>query len=187
VAQTNTFVEEAIAAGYGVFGLIRGDREAGSRFNLTTQGITGSFIALLSIVFVLCTIPLLFEVQGFALHSLAAMALTFVLQLACAFASLAQAKRLDGLTAYLVADNWSAFYVNIIALTLLLMGFDGGLLSVVLDVITLVLAMNIARHLIGLVGWQIATFVIAQLVSQLAAELLVPILLPLPDLSAVSS
>ena len=182
--QTNTFFSEAVAAGYGVFGLLTGDREVRRHFNPTATGLVGSFIALLAIVGFLCALPLLLELRGFALHSLAAMGLTFVLQVACAFISLLQARRLDGFTAYLVADNWSAFYINIIALALMFSGLDGGLLGIVLDVVTVLMAMNIARWLIGLTGWQIATFVVAQLVSQVAADLLVPIVLPLPAINS---
>jgi hypothetical protein len=113
------------------------------------------------------------------------MGLTFVLQVGCAIIALMQMRRLDGFTSYLVADNWSGFYVTIVALALSFSGLDGTVLGIALDVVTLLVAMNIARLLIGLTGWQVAIFVIAQLCSHLAGELLVPLLLPLPDLSPV--
>ena len=53
--QTNSFLSEAIAAGYGVFGLLTGDRAVRSHFNATGQGLLGSFIALLMVVGLLCS------------------------------------------------------------------------------------------------------------------------------------
>jgi hypothetical protein len=185
VPQTTSFLNEAIEAGYGVFGLITGNPEVPRRFNATAQGLAGSFIGLLAVVALLCGLPLLFELRGFALHNLAAMGLTFVLQMGCAVIALWQMQRLDGFTPYLVADNWASFYVTIVALALSFVGLDGAVLGIALDVVTLLLAMNIARLLIGLSGWQIAIFVIAQLCSHLAGDLLVPLLLPLPG--AISS
>ena len=48
--QQSTFAEEMMAAGRGVIGLLTGDRQAGSYFDLSNRGLAGSFIALLLIL-----------------------------------------------------------------------------------------------------------------------------------------
>lgn len=184
MAEQQTFLGEAIAAGYGVFGLVVGDREVRRNFNVSRPGLLGSFVALLLVVGFLCALPMLFELKGFALRGLASMGLTFALQMGCAAIALWQAKRLDGFISFVIADNWASFYVTIVALAIGFTGVPGGVVSVGLDILTLVLAMNIARLLIGLTGWQIAIFVIAQLCSHLAGDMLVPLLLPLPAVSS---
>ena len=55
--QQSTFIEEMMAAGRGVIGLLTGDRQAGSYFDLGQRGLLGSFIALLLITALNAVLP----------------------------------------------------------------------------------------------------------------------------------
>jgi len=59
VAQQSTFLEELMAAGRGVIGLLIGDRRSGSYFDLSQRGLAGSFIAFLAVTGLNAVLPVI--------------------------------------------------------------------------------------------------------------------------------
>ena len=59
MAQQSTFLEELMAAGRGVIGLLIGNRQAAGYFDISRRGVAGSFIALLIAVTVAAPPPIL--------------------------------------------------------------------------------------------------------------------------------
>jgi hypothetical protein len=76
--QQSTFIEEMMAAGRGVIGLLTGDRQAGSYFDLGQRGLLGSFIALLLITALNAVLPI---ILGDETESITRGVLTVVLTL----------------------------------------------------------------------------------------------------------
>jgi hypothetical protein len=185
--QTTNIWSEAVSAARGVAGLIIGNREAPARFDLTGRGLATSFIAVLLAMTLGLGVQMLFGLHGQVLRSVAALLLLSALQIGCSAIALWQAKRLDGLVPYLVADNWASFYITTISLVLHLVGIGDEFTGFPIGVLTVVLAVNIGRLVVGLAPLQVAMFVVAQVVGYLIGLFLVPLLLPLPALTALSS
>lgn len=183
--QAKSFWNEAVAAARGVGGLIVGDREVARRFDLTTHGLAGSFIALLVVMGIGAGLPLLLGYQGLVLRAVSIFAISFALQVGCATVALLQARRLDGFVPYLVADNWASVYVTLAGLVLSLVGVPNEIVGFPVGVLMVVIAVNIGRLIIGLPPLQVAMFTVAQVVGYLLGGLLVPYLLPAA--AAVSS
>jgi hypothetical protein len=180
-----SFWNEALAAARGVGGLIVGDRTVPGRFNLTAQGLAGSFIALLLVMAAGAVLPLLLGEKGFVLRMVFIFGMTFVLQVGCAALALLQARRLDGFLPYLVADNWASVWVTLGGLILSFMGVPNAIIGFPIGVLLVVIAVNIGRLVVRLMPLQVAMFTIAQVVGYLLGGLLVPYLLPAA--TAVSS
>jgi hypothetical protein len=185
VPQAKTFWSEALTAARGVGGLIVGDRAVSGRFNLTAQGLVGSFIALLLVMTAGALLPMLLGEKGFVLRMVLIFGLSFLLQAGCAALALLQAKRLDGFLPYLVADNWASVWVTLGGLALSLIGLPNEVIGFPIGVLLVVIAVNIGRLIVKLLPLQVAMFTVAQVVGYLLGGLLVPYLLPVS--SAVSS
>jgi len=185
VPQAKSFWSEAVAAARGVGGLIVGDREVAGRFNLTPQGLAGSFVALLIVMGVGAGLPLLLGYQGLVLRAVVIFAVSFALQIGCAALALLQAKRLDGFVPYLVADNWASVCVTVAGLVLSLLGVPNEIIGFPVGVLMIIIAVNIGRLIIKLPPMQVAMFTVAQVVGYLLGGFLVPYLLPAA--TAVSS
>jgi len=122
-----------------------------------------SMIAILVVTGVVLMVLFLYGVQvGFS---------AFVLR---------QVNRLDGLVPYLVADNWATFFVTIASTIVGIFGPAANFMLVVAAVLVLVIEINIARLIVTLSRWQIAMFLVAQIVGILIGLLIMGAIFPLP-------
>jgi hypothetical protein len=181
VPQHPTFIEELMAAGRGTLGLFVGNRQAGAYFDFSRRGLVTSFIALLLVTLLNVTMPTIMGVENESIAQNAAIvAILFLLQLAVAAIALRQLKRLDGFVPYLVADNWTTFFLTLISTALVAAGITSDFSLVVIGVVVILIEVNIARFIVTLSPMQIAIFLIAQLVGVAVGLLLIGFLFPLP-------
>jgi hypothetical protein len=179
--QQSTFVEEMMAAGRGVIGLLTGDRQAGSYFDLSNRGLAGSFIALLLITALNAVLPIILGSEGDSItRGVVTVVLLFALQLGFSVIVLRQVNRMDGLVPYLVADNWATFFLTLISAALAAAGLANDLTLIVLGVVVIIVEVNIARLIVTLPPLQIAMFLIAQLVGVSIGLAVIGFLFPLP-------
>ncbi len=182
MAQQSTFLEELMAAGRGVIGLLIGDKRAGGYFDYSQRGLIGSFIAFLAVTGINATLPMVLGVRdaGGIARSVLMVAILFALQLAFSAIVLRQLKRMDGLIPYLVADNWATFFLTLISGALAAAGVDGDPVLIVLAIVVIVIEVNIARLIVTLSPLQIAMFLIAQLVGVSIGLAIIGFTFPLP-------
>jgi hypothetical protein len=179
--QQSTFVEEMMAAGRGVIGLLAGDRQSGSYFDLSDRGLAGSFIALLLVTALNAVLPIILGSEGESIaQGVITVALLFVLQVGFSIIVLRQVNRLDGLVPYLVADNWATFFLTLISTAVAAAGLANDFTLIVLGIIVIIVEVNIARLIVTLPPLQIAMFLIAQLVGVSIGLVLIAFLFPLP-------
>ena len=183
MAQQSTFLEELMAAGRGVLGLLMGDRRAGSYFDFSRRGLAGSFIAFLAVTALNAVLPVVLGVKepGGIARGVLMVAILFAMQLAFSAIVLRQLKRMDGLVPYLVADNWATFFLTLISAALAAAGVDGDAVLVVLAIVVIVIEVNIARLIVTLSPLQIAMFLIAQVVGVSIGLAIIGFTFPLPD------
>jgi hypothetical protein len=181
VAQQSTFIEEMMAAGRGVIGLLAGDRRAGSYFDLGQRGLAGSFIALLLVTALNAVLPIILgsEQESIA-RGILTVTLLFVLQIGCSIIVLRQVNRLDGLVPYLVADNWATFFLTLLSAALAAAGFANDFTLIILGVVVLLVEVNIARLIVTLPPLQIAMFLVAQLVGVSIGLVVLGFVFPVP-------
>jgi hypothetical protein len=186
VAQQSTFLEELMAAGRGVIGLLIGDKRAGGYFDYSQRGLVGSFIAFLAVTGVNATLPVALGMRdaGSIARSVLMVAILFALQLGCSAIVLRQLKRMDGLVPYLVADNWATFFLTLISGALAAAGINGDPVLVVLAIVVIVVEVNIARLIVTLSPLQIAMFLVAQLVGVSIGLAVIGFAFPLPPAAA---
>jgi len=182
VAQQSNFIEELMAAGRGVFGLLIGDRRAGTYFDFSQRGLAGSFIAFLAVTGLNAVMPVVLGLKdsGGIARGVLMVAILFALQLGFSAIVLRQLKRMDGLIPYLVADNWATFFLTLISGALAAAGIDGDPVLIVLAIVVIVIEVNIARLIVTLSPLQIAMFLIAQLVGVSIGLALIGLAFPLP-------
>jgi hypothetical protein len=182
LAKQSTFIEEMMAAGRGVIGLVIGDRQAGSYFDFSRRGLAGSFIAFLLITGLNAVLPLVLGDRdpGGIARSILMVAILFAMQVAFSAIVLRQIKRLDGLVPYLVADNWATFFLTLISAALAAAGLSGDPVLIVLGIVVLVVEVNIARLIVTLSPLQIAMFLIAQVVGVSIGLIVIGFTFPLP-------
>lgn len=182
MAQQSTFIEELMAAGRGVFGLLIGNRKAGTYFDFSQRGLVGSFIAFLAITGLNAVLPMVLGIKesGGLARSILMIAILFVFQLGFSAIVLRQLKRMDGLVPYLVADNWATFFLTLISGALAAAGIDGDPVLIVLAIVVIVIEVNIARLIVMLSPLQIAMFLIAQLVGVSIGLAIIGFTFPLP-------
>jgi hypothetical protein len=181
--QQSTFIEEMMAAGRGVIGLLTGDRQSGSYFDLGQRGLLGSFIALLLITALNAVLPIILghETESIA-QGVVTVVLMFGLQLGFSIIVLRQVGRMNGLVPYLVADNWATFFLTLISAALAAAGLANDFTLIVLGVVVIIVEVNIARLILTLPPLQIAMFLIAQLVGVAIGLALLGFLFPIsPD------
>lgn len=176
----SNFVQEVADAFRGVLGLVVGDREAPRRFNLSTEGLIGSLIALLLITGLSDYLPVLLGRPGAMFRSFASDTVLTALQWGCSALVLRQVGRSDGFVPYLIADNWATVFITIAITTFQLVGGGGDVLSLGVIVLLLVVAVNIGRLVVGLPALQVATLVIAQLTGAAIGILAIGMLFPIP-------
>ena len=182
MAQQSTFIEELMAAGRGVFGLLIGNRQAGTYFDFSQRGLAGSFIAFLVVTGLNAALPVALGMKdsGGIARSILMVAILFAFQLAFSAIVLRQLKRMDGLIPYLVADNWATFFLTLISGALAAAGVDGGPGLIVLAIVVITIEVNIARLVVTLTPLQIAMFLIAQLVGVSIGLAIIGFTFPLP-------
>ncbi len=186
--QQTTFVEEMMAAGRGVIGLLTGDRRAGSFFDLSHRGLAGSFIALLLITALNAVLPIMLGREGDSItRGVFTVALLFVLQVGFSVIVLRQVNRMDGLVPYLVADNWATFFLTLVSAAIAAAGLANDFTLIVLGVVVIVVEVNIARLIVTLPPLQIAMFLIAQLVGVSIGLAMIGLLFPLPPEAAAAA
>ena len=179
--QQSTFAEEMMAAGRGVMGLLVGDRQAGSYFDLSNRGLAGSFIALLLITALNAVLPIVLGSESESIaRNVLTVVLLFVLQIGFSIIVLRQVNRMDGLVPYLVADNWATFFLTLVSAALAAAGFANDFTLIVLGVIVIIVEVNIARLIVTLPPLQIAMFLIAQLVGVSIGLAVISFAFPLP-------
>ena len=170
-----------MAAGRGVMGLLVGDRQAGSYFDLSNRGLAGSFIALLLITALNAVLPIVLGSESESIaRNVLTVVLLFVLQIGFSIIVLRQVNRMDGLVPYLVADNWATFFLTLVSAALAAAGFANDFTLIVLGVIVIIVEVNIARLIVTLPPLQIAMFLIAQLVGVSIGLAVISFAFPLP-------
>ena len=181
-----------LAAGRGLLALIVGDRRASSHFVFSPRGLAGSFIAFLAVTAVNASLPVLLGFSGPGVsitRSVIMVVVLFALQIGFAAIVLRQLKRLDGLLPYLVADNWSTFFITLGSSLLAVLGLANDLAIVGIGILVIIVEINIARLIVTLSPLQIAMFLIAQLVGVSIGLLLLGMLFPLSpeELEAIAA
>lgn len=170
-----------MAAGRGVIGLLTGDRQAGSYFDLNNRGLAGSFIALLLVTALNAVLPIILGNGGDSIaRGVITVALLFLLQIGFSIIVLRQVNRMDGLVPYLVADNWATFFLTLVSAALVAAGLANDFTLIVLGVVVIIVEVNIARLIVTLPPLQIAMFLIAQLVGVSLGLVLISFLFPMP-------
>ncbi|MDB5561964.1 MAG: hypothetical protein JWN11_1382 [Hyphomicrobiales bacterium] len=164
----STFLDELTRAARGCVALLVGDKRAAGYFDFSQRGLAGSFIAFLLATAFSAYLPDLLHAPNGGLPTWKALlvaALLFALQIGFSALALRQIKRLDGLVPYLVADNWSSFFISIGSSLLAAFGFGGDFGIIIVGLLVLVLEINIARIIVTLSPWQIAMFLVARVVG----------------------
>lgn len=190
--RQSTIIEELTAAARGVVALIMGDRQAARFFDFSPRGLAGSFIAFLAITGINAALPFALGMNGPAAsiaRSVVMVTILFALQIGFSAIVLRQLKRLDGLVPYLVADNWSTFFITLGSTALALTGLAGDLTLIAVGILVIVVEINIARLIVTLSPLQIAMFLVAQLVGVSIGLLLIGVMFPLSpaDLEALAA
>lgn len=183
MAATTTLIDEAVSAARGCFGLLVGDRRAAHHFDFSRRGLAGSYIAFLLAGLLNAYLPILLGRGDDGLPASRALIMVAVIyagQVGFSVIVLRQLKRLDGLVPYLVADNWTTFYLTIVSALLTVVGFGGDLALIFLAILIMVLEVNLARLIVTLRPLQIAMFLIAQIAGVLLTLLIIGMIIPLP-------
>ncbi len=183
--RSNDIWNEVASAARGVVALVIGDRRANGYFDFSDRGLVGSFIAFLVVALLNTAVPLLLGVPGTSgtvFRAIATVIIVLALQIGAAALVLRQLKRPDALVPYIVVDNWATFYLTIATTLLGLVGAGGELMFIVTGIVIIIIMINIARLILTLTPWQIASFLVVQLVSGVIALFVVSAVFPLsPD------
>lgn len=180
--RSNDIWNEVASAARGVVALVIGDRRANGYFDFSDRGLVGSFIAFLVVALLNTAVPLLLGVPGTSgtvFRAIATVIIVLALQIGAAALVLRQLKRPDALVPYIVVDNWATFYLTIATTLLGLVGAGGELMFIVTGIVIIIIMINIARLILTLTPWQIASFLVVQLVSGVIALFVVSAVFPL--------
>lgn len=178
----NDIWNEVASAARGVVALLMGDRRAASYFDFSERGLVGSFIAFLVVALINTAVPLLLGVPGMSgtvFRAIATVCIVLALQIAAAAIVLRQLKRSDSLVPYIVVDNWATFYLTIATTLLGLVGLGGELVFIATGIVIIIIMINIARLILTLTPWQIAAFLVVQIISGIVALFVVSAVFPL--------
>jgi len=179
-----TIIEELASAARGVAALIVGDRRAVSYFDFSRRGLAGSFIAFLVATVFSAYVPLIGgsgQDGQISTGRLLLMAVfLFGVQIGFSALVLRQLNRLDGFVPYLVADNWATFFITAISTVLNAFGLAGDFALIAIGILVLVVEVNISRLIVTLSPWQIAMFLVAQLVGVAIGLIVIGLVFPLP-------
>jgi len=182
--QPTTIIDELLAAARGVAAIITGDRRAPGYFDFSQRGLAGSFIAFLLATALSAYAPLIGGDAGSGALPPGRLILTalflFAIQVGFSALVLRQLNRLDGFVPYLVADNWATFFLTAASSLVTLLGLNGDLIVVVVGIVVLVVEINTARLIVTLSPWQIAMFLVAQLVGVAIGLIIISFFMPMP-------
>lgn len=181
--KPTTIIEELTAAARGVGAIIAGDKRAATYFDFSLRGLAGSFIAFLVVTAFSAYVPLVTGGADPQLPTgrLLLMALfLYAVQVGFSALVLRQINRLDGLVPFLVADNWATFFVSIASTIIGVFGPAANFMLVIATLLVLLIEINIARLIVTLSRWQIAMFLVAQVVGVLIGLLIMGAIFPLP-------
>jgi hypothetical protein len=148
--RSNDIWNEVASAARGVVALVIGDRRANGYFDFSDRGLVGSFIAFLVVALLNTAVPLLLGVPGTSGTVFRAIA-TVIIVLA----------------------------LQIGAAALGLVGAGGELMFIATGIVIIIIMINIARLILTLTPWQIASFLVVQLVSGVIALFVVSAVFPL--------
>jgi hypothetical protein len=189
--RPTTLFEEMISAARGVAAVIAGDRRAPAHFDFSRRGLAGSFIAFLAGMVLNAYLPSLSSDPNYtalpATRLLTVSAVLFAAQIGFSALVLRQLNRLDGFVPYLVADNWTTFFVAALSSLLALLGLSSDFVVVIVGLATLVIEINIARLIVTLKPLQIAMFLIAQIVGVAIGLIVIWQIFPSSDLVAAGT
>ncbi len=181
MAGQSTFVEELMAAGRGVFGLLVGDKKAGSFFDFSRRGLYGSLVAIVLIIALGAALPLILSSDHDPFGASAVqLAIIYAAPVLFAVLVLRQNKRMDALVPFLVGYNWANFFATLILAALFAAGIGGGLPVVIIGIALIVVEVNIGRFVMTLAPLQIAALLVAQIVGICLASLLLLWMFPPP-------
>lgn len=176
-----SFLEELMAAGRGVFGLLIGDRQAGRYFDFSRRGLVGSYIAFLIVAAIGTYLPILVSKEhDSAIVGVAQLAIIYGIQVGCAAIVLRQIKRLGALVPYLIADNWADFFLTLVLGAILAAGIGSDIVTIVFGIVLIIVEVNIGRIVMGLAPLQIAMLIVARIVGALIAVGIIFLTFPVP-------
>lgn len=170
-----------MAAGRGVIGLLTGDRQAGSYFDLSQRGLAGSFIALLLIVTVSSVLPVVLGIEPFSIaEQFILNVIAYGLEIGFTVVVLRQNGRMDGFVPYVIVSNWVSFFVGLVSVAIAAAGIENGFTQIILLVAATFLLVNVCRIIVTLAPLQIAMLLVAQLVALALFFGIAALLFPLP-------
>lgn len=193
--QPTTLLDELISAARGVAAILVGDRRAPGYFDFSTRGLVGSFIAFLAAATINAFLPDnapppsasdAVIVIGPSAQLLLTAAL-YAVQAGVATLVLRRLKRQEAFVPYLVASNWSSFYLSAAAMLLRVAGVADEPALIFLGIVVIVLEINTARLILTLTPRQIAAFLLLQVLAFIiVAFVLASLFLP-SDLTTAAS
>ena len=188
MANSRTFIEEALSAGRGVFALLIGDRKAAGRFDLSLRGLAGALIALLAVEVIVSYGPALLGAGspgGVGVGLLLGLAAA-AMQVAMVGLFLRLVRRTDGFLPFLVADFWASAFLTAVYVLLVLLNLPPLVVTLGFAVVAVAVEVNIARLIVTLPPLQVVGLVIAEVIGGLIAlQVLGPLLGLPPELAAV--
>ena len=166
---TTTLLDETRTAARGCLALLLGDRQASSYFDFSLRGLVGSFIAFLLVSAATAFLaPLLLggvNPPGEATRGIISTMVLLVVKDGASWLFLRQNGRLDGFVPLLVADNWVNVFGAVIGAIVAAVAGPSDLVLLVMGLIVIIVEVNIARLIVTLSAWQIAIFIVIQLVA----------------------
>ncbi|UJW84894.1 hypothetical protein [Devosia sp. SL43] len=170
MAQPNsTLFDELKAAARGCLALLVGDRQSSSYFDFSLRGLVGSFIAFLLVTLATAfLLPLLLggvNPPGEATRGIISTLLLLAVKDGAAWLFLRQNGRLDGFVPLLVADNWVNVFGAIIGAIVAAVAGPSDIVLLGMGLMVIIIEVNIARLIVTLSAWQIAIFIVIQLVA----------------------
>lgn len=149
--------------------LLVGDRQSSSYFDFSLRGLVGSFIAFLLVTLATAfLLPLLVggvSPPGEATRGIISTLLLLAVKDGAAWLFLRQNGRLDGFVPLLVADNWVNVFGAIIGAIVAALVGPSDIVLLGMGLVVIIIEVNIARLIVTLSAWQIAIFIVVQLVA----------------------
>ena len=179
--QPSSLWDEFLSAARGSWALLRGDRAAPLAFDFSQRGLVGSFIVVILASVANALIPAGGSAAGAPLAlTLLTIGVVYALQMGFSALALRQMQRMDGFVPYLVTDNWTTVFMVLFTLALMLAGVSAEIVLLSVGIIGLIIKVNVARLVVTLTPWQIAIFLVAQLVGGGVGLIVFSALMPLP-------
>lgn len=178
--QPSSLWDEFLSAARGSWALLRGDRAAPLAFDFSQRGLVGSFIAVILASVANALIPSSGGSAAPLALTLLTIGVVYALQMGFSALALRQMQRMDGFVPYLVTDNWTTVFMVLFTLALMLAGVSAEIVLLSVGIIGLIIKVNVARLVVTLTPWQIAIFLVAQLVGGGVGLIVFSALMPLP-------